>query len=239
MAHFAAIDHAKRFEWQVNDEFVRKHEYQTIRPLFESLRDKPGLQVLEVGCGEGVNLMHLKQLGLSNVDIQGIDPSAEAIGQALKHGLDVKVADGLDLPFAEHSFDAVFCRDVLHHLPDREARKKFIEEMSRVAKPGATITIIEPNSLNPLIWALSAVVQAEKGLCQTREKTIREFLPQAEVYRVSPSCLWRMLYHYRSPLHGNRFLSGMTRSVISAWDWMCTKTLPSAFWSYRVYQWQK
>lgn len=238
LEYFASVDHVKRFAWQANDEFVGAHEYQTIQPLFQALAGKSGLRVLESGCGEGINIIHLKQLGLADACIKGIDPSREAVMEAAGHGLDVQVADGLSLPFADESFDAVFCRDVLHHLPDEQSRLRFICEMQRVAGKGATITVIEPNFLNPLIAALALCVPAERGLMATTENQLRKILPESKISRVSPSCLWRMLYHYRSPFYGNQ-LSGPIRKIIYAWDFICSKILPNSFWSYRVYQWSK
>lgn len=55
-------------------------------------------------------------------------------------GIDV-VADAHRLPFADRSFSGVVMLDVLHHL---ERPIEFLEEASRVLKPGGRLAMIEP-----------------------------------------------------------------------------------------------
>jgi hypothetical protein len=43
------------------------------------------------------------------------------------------VADGTELPFADRSFDVVFCNSVIEHLGTWQAQKKFAEEIYRVS----------------------------------------------------------------------------------------------------------
>jgi 2-polyprenyl-6-hydroxyphenyl methylase/3-demethylubiquinone-9 3-methyltransferase len=68
----------------------------------------------------------------------GIDPSQQSIATASNHakasGLDIKYEKGFGehLPYADNSFDAVFCCDVLEHVQDLP---EVISEISRVLKP--------------------------------------------------------------------------------------------------------
>jgi hypothetical protein len=102
LQYFASIDHAQRFVWQTEDPFVRAQEHETLKPLVERLRalrasvGRP-LRVFESGCGEGVNMIHLRQLGLTENDavFSGVDLSPEAVTEAGRHGLDVQVGNGL------------------------------------------------------------------------------------------------------------------------------------------------
>src|SRR5262249_58013364 len=69
------------------------------------------------------------------------------------------VADGALLPFCGGSFDAVFVRDVLHHVPDRSA---VLNEAVRILKPGGRLTLIEPNRRNPLIAFMAVAIPEER-----------------------------------------------------------------------------
>jgi len=100
-----------------------------------------GAKILDVGCGNG-RLVRL----FDNVDVDyiGIDNSVELINLAKKDfpGRKFLVADILKLPFADNSFDVVFCISVLHHLPGKDLRKKSVLEMNRVLKPGGHLILL-------------------------------------------------------------------------------------------------
>lgn len=49
-------------------------------------------------------------------------------------GLRFVQTGGLELPFADRSFDIVFCSAVLEHVGDRASQQKFIEELLRVSR---------------------------------------------------------------------------------------------------------
>jgi 2-polyprenyl-6-hydroxyphenyl methylase/3-demethylubiquinone-9 3-methyltransferase len=69
--------------------------------------------------------------------VTGIDPSKASIETARQHAREQKlsityeVASGEDLPFADKSFDVVYCCDVLEHVEDVD---KVIEETARMIK---------------------------------------------------------------------------------------------------------
>ncbi len=44
------------------------------------------------------------------------------------------VGDALDLPFEDNQFDYVFSIAVIHHMPTKKTRKKFLKEIKRVLK---------------------------------------------------------------------------------------------------------
>lgn len=98
--------------------------------------DPRGRKVLDVGCGGGLLAEEFARLGCQVI---GIDPSASSLATARAHaqqaGLDIdyRVGAGEDLPFADASFEIVYCSDVLEHVNDLE---KVIAEIARVLKPG-------------------------------------------------------------------------------------------------------
>lgn len=96
---------------------------------------------LDVGCGTGrVCGLWLRDHARNYV---GVDISANAVAEARASGLDARVIeDAASLPFADDSFDAVVCTEVLEHLfaPHRAAR-----ELCRVLRPGGVVIVTVPN----------------------------------------------------------------------------------------------
>lgn len=91
---------------------------------------------LDCGCGSGRYTIALKKLGFGKV--VGIDFSETGIKTARERataknirGIEYKVGDVLSLPFADESFDFVFCNGVLHH---SRSIAQGIDEMVRVMK---------------------------------------------------------------------------------------------------------
>jgi ubiquinone/menaquinone biosynthesis C-methylase UbiE len=107
-----------------------------------------GHKVLEIACGTGgVSLRMASRFGVSVTGID-INPSAVAAAsdRALLHGLqdqaEFRVADATGaLPFADESFDIVFCNDAINHLPDRRG---VLSECHRVLRPGGRCLYTDP-----------------------------------------------------------------------------------------------
>lgn len=84
-------------------------------------------RVLDVGCGTG------RFLGALPADVYqryGVDLSAGMIRVALRRDLTLQccVASATALPYADESFDLVFCAAVLHHIADPMAVRRAIED---------------------------------------------------------------------------------------------------------------
>ena len=88
--------------------------------------------LLDVGCGEGFVDYYLDKRFPGRA-ITGADPDPVALEVARKinPSHDFIAADGRDLPFPDHSFDAVICNEVLEHLPDY---RSVMEEVRRVSR---------------------------------------------------------------------------------------------------------
>jgi 2-polyprenyl-6-hydroxyphenyl methylase/3-demethylubiquinone-9 3-methyltransferase len=91
---------------------------------------------LDVGCGGGIMAEEVAAMGFR---VTGVDPSAESIATARFHaaesGLPIEYleAPGEHVPFADATFDLVYCCDVLEHVKDFQ---EVINEAARVVKPG-------------------------------------------------------------------------------------------------------
>ena len=103
---------------------------------------RPGLRILDFGCGPGTISMGLARAVLpgelhgvdmeaSQIDLAKAATKASGIGNAIFH-----VADILSLPFEDGFFDMAHCHNVLMHIPDTQAA---LGEVKRVLKPGGII----------------------------------------------------------------------------------------------------
>ena len=133
----------------------------------------PGSAVLEVGCGVGAQTITLAQRSplarFTSIDIS-VDSIAEARRRVTLVGLtnvDFQQADIFALPFHAESFDHVFVCFVLEHL---ERPVDALTALSRLLKPGGTITVIEGDHgstyFYPDSFAANAVIQCQVKLQQ-------------------------------------------------------------------------
>ena len=107
---------------------------------------KPGLRVLDFGCGPGTISMGLAK-AVHPGELQGIDMEASQIemarAAAAAGGHDnasFRTGDVTALPFEDDSFDAAHCHAVLMHVPDTQA---VLAEVKRVLKPGGMVSCRE------------------------------------------------------------------------------------------------
>jgi SAM-dependent methyltransferase len=109
--------------------------------LVRLLDEVPG-SVLEVGCGSGNTLAHLKSLGAARVC--GIELDPEVAAAAADQADEVLVGDveTLDLPYPPGSFDCILLGDVLEHLRDPWATLKML---SSLVREGGAVLASVPN----------------------------------------------------------------------------------------------
>jgi SAM-dependent methyltransferase len=116
--------------------------------LSSHLGDPKQLRVLDIGCGIGLVDGELEaQVRL----LCGADLSRESLIHAQRRapGTQFTLYDGVNLPFADSSFDAVFAVSVLHHVPPA-TRNAFMTEMLRPIVNNGLAIIIEHNPFNPI-----------------------------------------------------------------------------------------
>lgn len=98
---------------------------------------RPGARLLDAGCGAGHTLDLLSEFGMA----MGVDSDAESVALAVAGGHDALVAALPELPFADGTFAACTCLDVLEHVCEDEAA---LAELARVTEPGGALIVTVP-----------------------------------------------------------------------------------------------
>lgn len=136
-----------------------------VRALGEDVA--PGGTILDVGCGAGQVVEALRSAGFAASGLDVAPPDLPGC-----HGY-----DGRTIPFPDASFSAVGAFNVLEHVEDPIA---FLDEMTRVLKPGGRIVISSPNFLRVLGWRDYHPHMA--GL-RRKLRNLRTLLVHAQLYR--------------------------------------------------------
>ena len=134
-------------EASVYDQFAELEErhfwFRGRRTIFSDLIERElggrrDLEILEVGCGPGGMLPLLSRFG----NVHGLDLAHDAMRYCRKRGFDrVVTGSGLELPFADDSFEMVALFDAIEHIPDD---RRVLEEVRRILQPGGFVFISVP-----------------------------------------------------------------------------------------------
>jgi SAM-dependent methyltransferase len=129
---------------------------------------KPGMTVLELGCGTG---SFTRELARSGADIVAIDISPELLEIASASysasNVQYQIQNAYALSYPEGVFDSVVGSSVLHHLEIIKA----LYDIYRVLKPGGTIYFTEPNMVNPQIAMQKNIPWIKRRLGDSPDET--------------------------------------------------------------------
>jgi phosphoethanolamine N-methyltransferase len=124
--------------------------------------DLRGARVLDIGCGlGGIDLLLVSEHGAGQVVGIDVNPDVIMLARALaerkglSHAVSFEPYAPGPLPFPCNSFDVVFSKDAMVHVPDKKA---FYPEIMRVLKPGGRLMasdwLWKPDAANdPLVKA--------------------------------------------------------------------------------------
>ena len=130
--------------------FFYEYKVQTAAEIARQQNVNVG-RILDFGAGVGNSVPFFSrhfpeaQLICADVSRRSLDVSAERFPNSAKH---VEIA-GDTIPVDNREVDLVFSACVFHHIPHAE-HAKWLEELRRVCRPGALLTIFEHNPWNPL-----------------------------------------------------------------------------------------
>ena len=92
------------------------------------------LRVLEIGCGEGSRLSHIRST--MGHEVKGIDPSTAAVEKAAQCGVEAFAGTADVLPFAAQSFDVLIFGFCLYLCDDADLFRIAAEADRVLADPG-------------------------------------------------------------------------------------------------------
>jgi SAM-dependent methyltransferase len=107
-------------------------------------RDLRGTSVLDVGCGDGNNLLLYASLGMH---ISATEVTEEVCGlvrsrlAAMGCEVDARVGCNRELPFEDDRFDFLVSWNVLHYESNDSDVQSAVAEYARVLKPGGRVVI--------------------------------------------------------------------------------------------------
>jgi SAM-dependent methyltransferase len=143
-ARHHALDHALISTTQFRDVDQLCNHLVHVRDYEEAIALIEGDPVLDLGCNSGYGTAQLAQRFKR---VFGVDVSAQAIREAKrrysKSGLLFRTVDGRTLPFADRSFGAIVCFQVIEHIPDLTP---YLSEIRRVLSPGGRAIFTTPNA---------------------------------------------------------------------------------------------
>ncbi|KAI8476071.1 MAG: gamma-tocopherol methyltransferase [Monoraphidium minutum] len=105
----------------------------------------PPKTMVDVGCGIGGSSRHIARKygctaqGITLSPVQAARANAISEKAGLGDKCSFQVADALQQPFADGSFDLVWSLESGEHMPDK---KKFVGELARVCAPGGRVIIV-------------------------------------------------------------------------------------------------
>jgi len=137
-----------KMKQQYTTELLRRRaESHMVRTLDERIPElkpylKPGVKVLDVGCGVGSITLDVAQV-VKPGEVVGIEPVEYSVQVACQLAKDRKVSnvsfevgDSLSLRFPDDTFDIVYSYTVLHYFYDPE---RAVREQKRVTKKGGWV----------------------------------------------------------------------------------------------------
>ena len=111
--------------------------------LVQEFHQVPGSKVLDVGGGPGYFAQAFRRAGALSVFVEPFWDALTEKGRALGYGV---IGDGLNLPFADGTFDVTHSSNVIEHVTDP---RRFLDEMVRVLRPGGVMFLAFTNWLSP------------------------------------------------------------------------------------------
>lgn len=133
----------------------------------------PPASILDVGCGIGGSTLYLAEkfnataTGITLSPVQATRAKERSESANLSQRTNFLVADALNMPFADESYDLVWSLESGEHMPNKQ---KFLQECHRVLKPGGTIIMAT--------WCHRSVDSSDGQLTDDERRHL------ADIYRV-------------------------------------------------------
>ncbi|MFE6843327.1 methyltransferase domain-containing protein [Streptomyces sp. NPDC057686] len=203
-----------------HESVLRSHRWRTAANSAAYLigRLRPGMAVLDVGCGPGTITADLAELVAPGGRVTAVDAAQDVLEQAAQYvqerGLAAAVtfatADVHALDFPDDSFDVVHAHQVLQHVGDPV---QALREMRRVCRPGGIVAARDAD------YAAMTWYPAEPGL----DEWLGLYRRVARANGGEPDAGRRLLSWARA--------AGFTQVSSSATAWCYATAEETAWWS--------
>lgn len=139
------------------------------------------ISILDIGAGSGSLLGYLRnRLSRGDVVSVGLEMSHEAAGRISQKGHFGVRGSALDLPFADRSFDYVFCTLFLHHLSGSEAID-LIREMRRVTRKKLIVVDLERSAASYVAFRTLGTFFLQRFTLDDGSLSIKRAFSQPEI----------------------------------------------------------
>lgn len=168
-SHYAD-DFVDRLETLWGEGFLSPGGAAEVAAIVEGI-DLAGKSILDIGCGTGgVEVALVRDLGAGRVT--AIDVEAKMIDRTRKlltaagigDQVDVRLVEPGSLPFPDASFDLVFSKDSMVHIPGKDA---LFRDVLRVLRPGGVFTASD--------WLVGASADTSRAWARFRELAHLDF----------------------------------------------------------------
>lgn len=142
---------ALKYNWltPLYDPFLNKFMHEDIfkKRLIEQAQLKPGMRVLDVGCGTGTLVIMIKS-AYPQVEVVGLDGDPAILEIARKKvaraSVDITLDHGMaySLPYPPDSFERVVSSMVMHHL-NKDKKILTFQEIRRVLRIGGEFHLVD------------------------------------------------------------------------------------------------
>jgi SAM-dependent methyltransferase len=103
-----------------------------------------GVRVLDAGTGTGYGAALVAEAGREVVAVDASRTALEFAAERFGSDVDFQLANVLDLPFPDSTFDAVTCFEVIEHVQESD-QERLVSELARVLKPGGKLYLSTPH----------------------------------------------------------------------------------------------
>jgi len=127
-----------------------------IRQVIASLALRPGMRVLDAGCGTGEALAWLKDAVKPTGNVVGVDLSAAHVSAARRYAsprIEILQCDLLRAPLAPASFDLIWCVNTINHLRDPI---QGVKHLAGLLRPRGRIVLAQSSLLPDMYFAWDA-----------------------------------------------------------------------------------
>lgn len=190
------------------------HAYKHLS--YELLRVQAGMQVLDVGCGSGIDLPNLRSLVGSAGLVIGLERNAALVRQARQNiaaagatdgTIMVMCADAEQMPIPTASLDRVRADRALQHA---QHPARVLAEMWRVLRPGGMLTVVEPD------WGMVGVFPG--GACGDDDAAISQVLAWTK-RQLAHALIGRQLHGLLRQMGGEHWGQIQVQTLVFQLDW--------------------